>query len=237
MKISMKLPIKLPIILLLAVVQVVDADQELSFETIFRDKVVRETVVRYREAVSGNLIEVAIHQRKFDFSNYKLTGGVLGSEPYEHAKIDGVEVAGTDSKSPAGNPGWPNIETIAEIDLKWNGKPIEVPKLLHINLLNLGLDKDMIQFVPKPDGEELLIQAKGGDGGASYYVSLVLRRNGKHKQYDIMGGDFLPSFPYCISEVVGMKDGLLIIEKTPWLESKADSKNLPELPTSKPPIK
>src|SRR5687767_2630342 len=46
-----------------------------------------EKIVRYREVVSGQVNEVAIHQRPFDFSGCKLTGG---ENTGEVAKIDGV---------------------------------------------------------------------------------------------------------------------------------------------------
>ena len=186
-----------------------------------RQKVEIEKVVRYRETVSGNRIEVTIHQREFDFSGYKLSGEEDGDG--KPAKINGVEIAGTDGQSPRKrSKGWPRIETIAEIELKWNGKRIAVPRLLHINLLNLSLRSDSIQFVPRPNGKELLIQAHGGDGGGSYLVSLVLRKNGNHKQYECgydEGG--LRPFPYEIQEATGEEDeGRTIIKSFFWLKAK-----------------
>lgn len=176
-----------------------------------------EKVVYYQETVADNRIEVVIHQKKFDFSKYKLSGGINGSDG--PAKINGVRIAGTDGKSPASWTGWPVVETVAEIDLRWNGKQVPVPELLHVNLLQLSLDEGRIQFIPRPNGEELLIQATGGDGGASYLVSLVLRKNGKHKQYE---ADYCESglrpFPYMIEEIVKEDSDGVHIEEFPWLE-------------------
>ncbi len=180
-----------------------------------------EKIVRYREVVAGQTIEVAIHQKPFDFSGCELTGG---ENTGEVAKLDGVEVAGTDGGSPSGMTGWPVVESIAEIELKWNGKSIPVPKQVHINLFNLTLRDDRIQFIPRPAGDELLIQATGGDGGASYLVSLVLRKNGKHKQYECGYCESgLRAFPYEIEEPVGIdEEGRTIIETFTWLEPKAE---------------
>ena len=180
-----------------------------------------EKVVRYHEIISGQEIEVTIHQRPFDFSNCKLTGG---ENTGESAKLDGIDVAGTDGGSPKQITGWPKVESIAEIELKWNGKSIPVPKQIHINLFNLTLDHDRIQFVPRPSGDELLIQATGGDGGASYLASLVLRKDGKHKQYECGYCESgLRSFPYEIEEQIGVDEkGRAIINTFTWLEPKAE---------------
>jgi hypothetical protein len=188
------------------------AEQSISFEK----------VVRYEETVAGNRIEVVIHQKKFDFSKYKLTGGTgNGDGP---ARIDGVEIAGTDGNSPARRGGWPVVETIAEIDLKWNGKPVSVPKLLHVNLLQLSLDEGCIQFIPRPSGEELLIQATGGDGGGSYLVSLVLRKNGKHKQYEAGYCESgLRPYPYMIEEFGKADSDGVEVKEFPWLEPRPKS--------------
>jgi len=68
---------------------------------------------------------------------------------------------------------------VREIRLKWNEKVVHVPKALHINLLNLSLTgnfgRKTIQFLPNSAGDALLVQATGGDGGASYL--------GKHQQF------------------------------------------------------
>ncbi len=181
-----------------------------------------EKIVRYREVVSGQTIEVAIHRKPFDFSGCKLTGG---ENTGEVAKLDGVEVAGTDGGSPARLAGWPVVESIAEIELKWNDKSIAVPKQFHINLFNLTLREDSIQFIPRPAGNELLIQATGGDGGASYLVSLVLRKDGKHKQYECGYCESgLRPFPYEIEEQAGVNEqGRTMIETFTWLEPKAEA--------------
>ncbi len=180
-----------------------------------------EKIVRYHEVVSGQTIEVAIHQKPFDFSGCKLTGG---ENTGEVAKLDGVEVAGTDGGSPSRITGWPVVESIAEIELKWNGKSIPVPKQVYINLFNLTLDDESIQFIPRPSGDEMLIQATGGDGGASYLVSLVLRKDGKHKQYESGYCESgLRPFPYEIEEPVGVDEqGRTIIKTFTWLEPKAE---------------
>jgi hypothetical protein len=180
-----------------------------------------EKTVRYREVVSGQTIEVAIHQKPFDFSGCKLTGG---ENTGEVAKLDGVKVAGTDGRSPSRITGWPVVESVAEIELKWNGKSIPVPKEVHINLFNLTLSDDSIQFIPRPNGTELLIQATGGDGGASYLVLLVLRKNGKHRQYECGYCESgLRAFPYEIEESVGIDDkGRTVIKTFTWLEPKAE---------------
>lgn len=192
------------------------AQQSISFEK----------AVRYEETVAGSRIEVVIHQKKFDFSGYKLAGGVEGSE--EPACINGIEIAGTDGRSPAGWAGWPIMETIAEIELRWNGKQVPVPKLLHINLLRLSLNPGSIQFIPRPNGEELLIQALGGDGGASYLVSLVLRKNGHHKQYEAgYWEDGLRPHPYMIEEIVGRQKDGVEINSFPWLKPQTGADAVP----------
>ena len=145
-----------------------------------------EKIVRYKDTVKGQKVEVVIHQGSYDFSKHNVTGGVPGvSDP---AKIDGVEVAGTDGVSPIHpDPQKAVFESVREIRLKWNEKVVHVPKSLHINLLNLSLTGDFgwktIQFFPNSAGNALLVQATGGDGGASYLVSLVLRKNGNHQQF------------------------------------------------------
>lgn len=180
-----------------------------------------EKIVRYREVVSGQTIEVAIHQKPFDFSGCKLTGG---ENTGELAKLDGVEVAGTDGGSPSRITGWPIVESIAEIELKWNGKSIPVPKHVHTNLFNLTLDHESVQFIPRPAGDELLIQATGGDGGASYLVSLVLRKNGEHKQYECGYCESgLRAFPYEVEESIGVdEEDRTIIKTFTWLKPKAE---------------
>ncbi len=192
------------------------AQQNISFEK----------VVRYEETVAGNHIEVVIHQKKFDFSGFKLTGSAEGSK--EPAKINGIEIAGTDGRSPAGWKGWPLMETIAEIELRWNGKQVHVPKLLHVNLLRLSLDSGSIQFIPRPNGEEMLIQALGGDGGASYLVSLVLRKNGHHKQYEAgYWEDGLRSHPYMINEYGRKLKDNVEVESFSWLKPPAGAEDVP----------
>ncbi len=180
-----------------------------------------EKIVRYHEVVSGQTIEIVVHQKPFDFSKCKLTGG---ENTGEVAKLDGVEVAGTDGGSPARIIGWPVVESIANIELKWNGKLIPVPKQVHINLLNLTLSADTIQFIARPAGDEVLIQATGGDGGASYLVSLVLRKDGKHKQYECGYCESgLRPFPHEVVEPVGVDEqGRTIVKTFTWLEPKAE---------------
>jgi hypothetical protein len=194
-------------------------------------KVTFERIVRYQEKVAGHLISVVIHQRPYDFSNHRITGGEKDKGP---AKIDGVEFGGTDGGSPIGRRGWPMLETIAQVDLEWDGKKIPVSPKLHLNLLNLPLCEGYIQFVPRPSGEELLIQANGGDGGAAYGVSLVLRRNGEHKQYLYSHGEDLPPAPYEFVERLGTDDeGRSIVNFLTWLEPGAE-KASPEPPASRP---
>jgi len=180
-----------------------------------------EKIIRYQDVIVGQKIEVAIHQRPFDFSNCKLTGG---ENTEEVAKLNGIVVAGTDGGSPNRITGWPIVESISEIELKWNGKSILVPKQVHINLFNLTFDHDSIQFIPRPSGDELLIQATGGDGGASYLVSLVLRKDAKHKQYECGYWESgLRPFPYEIEEPIGVDEkGRTIINTFTWLQSKEE---------------
>jgi hypothetical protein len=181
-----------------------------------------ERLVRYHEVVSGHSISVVIHRQPYDFSKHVIAGGE-GNQGGP-ATIDGVLVGGTDGLSPKRAPGWPVIETISHIDLVWDGKKIIVPPKLHLNLLNLTLDEGFIQFVPRPSGEELLIQALGGDGGASYGVSLVLRRNGDHKQYLYSHDENLPVAPYEFFEYLGTdKEGNNIGNLITWLEPKAEA--------------
>jgi hypothetical protein len=193
----------------------------LVYTALAQSSVQFEKIVRYREVVSGQTIEVAIHQKPFDYSGCKLTGG---ENTGEVAKLDGVEVAGTDGRSPSRITGWPVVQSIAEIELKWNGKAIPVPKRVHINLFHLTLSDDRIQFIPRPAGDELLIQATGGDGGASYLVSLVLRKDGKHQQYECGYCESgLRPFPYEIEEPVGVDEqGRTIIKTFTWLEPKEE---------------
>lgn len=180
-----------------------------------------ERLVRYHEVVSGHSISVVIHRQPYDFSKHVIAGGEGNSGP---ATIDGVKFGGTDGLSPKRVPGWPLIETISRIDLEWDGKKIDVPPKLYLNLLNLTLDEGFIQFVPRPSGEELLIQALGGDGGASYGVSLVLRRNGDHKQYLYSHDENLPDAPYEFFEYLGTdREGNTIGNLITWLEPKAET--------------
>ena len=188
-------------------------------------EITEEKIVRFIDTVDGHKIEVSIHQEQYDFSEHKLSGGIAGSE--EPAKVDGVEFGGTDGKSPfSGNSPDKKRETISAIKLKWDGVEIPVSKSLHINLLNLPLESappwSTIQFVTRPSGEELLIQARGGDGGASYMTSLVLRKNGEHTQYPpIYWESGLPDFPYVITRYLtgnGQQDSA--VEEIDWLETK-----------------
>ena len=185
-------------------------------------KVSFEKIVRYQEGVAGHSIEVSIHQGDYDFTGHKFTGGLEDST--EPAKIDGVEVAGTDGRSPLlSDPARTVFETVREVRLKWDGVDIAVPKSLHITLFSLTLDHDDIQFIPRPSGTELLIQASGGDGGASYLTSIVLRKDGNHIQYPPIYWEQveLPEFPFIITRFStgnGQVDSE--VEEIPWLKSK-----------------
>jgi hypothetical protein len=189
-----------------------------------------EKIIRFTDTVNGHKIEVSIHQGQYDFADHKISGGVEASD--EPAKVDGVEFGGTDGQSPfsSSSPD-KKLQTIAAITLRWDGNEIPVPKSLHINLLRLTLSFDSswkaIQFVPRPSGEELLIQAKGGDGGASYMTSLVLRKNGEHLQYPpIYWESELPEFPYVITRYLtgnGQQDSA--VEEVNWLEPKKQNKS------------
>ncbi len=197
-------------------------------------KVTYERAVRYHEEVGGHSISVVIHRRPYDFSKHLIAGGEQENGP---ATIDGVEFGGTDGGSPKGRRGWPVIETIAQIDLVWDGKRIPVPPRLHLNLLSLPLCEGYVQFVPRPSGEELLIQANGGDGGGSYGVSLVLRKNGVHQQYLYSHDEQLPSAPYEFFEHVGTdKEGRSIVNILTWLESEAEQGGTGQ-PATRPELK
>ena len=183
-----------------------------------------EKVVRYSETVSGNEIEVALHQGEYDFSRHEITKHVVSEDRRELIKpaaVDGVSFAGTEGHSPF-NPHAESLEliTINDINLSWNGEKVSVSKELHVNLLGLTLRRDCIQFIPRPSGEELLIQATGGDGGSGYLVSLVLRKNGTHTQYECgYCEDGLRPFPYKIEKIVGKDEmGRQIVESFDWLE-------------------
>ena len=164
-----------------------------------------EKTVRYQDEIAGKSIEILIRQGVYDFSTHKISGGanlpvddpLKESQP---AKVDGVEFAGTDGTNPfvGRNRTEMLMETVTEITLIWDGKKIEIPKQLHINLLCLSLADDFgwetIQFLPNSVGDSMLIQATGGDGGGGYLVSLILRKDGKHKQiYHGYWEDELPS--------------------------------------------
>ncbi len=144
-----------------------------------------DSILSYQEKVNGHAIELSIHWGDYDFSKHTLSGGMPGDT--ETAKVDGIEFAGTDGESPFHfDPDKKTLEIIRDIRLKWDGETIDVPKRLHINLLNLPLiyetDWKSLQVSPNQAGDTLLIQVTGGDGGASYLALIVLRKNGKHKQ-------------------------------------------------------
>ncbi len=171
------------LIVILFAVTCAEAEPKVSFEKI----------IRYQGDISGQSVEVTIRQGLYDFSGHKISGGESFpvDEPpkeFQPVTIDGVEFAGTDGISPFGdsNKDKMAMETISKITLNWGGQEINVPKVLHINLLCLTLDSDPnfrnFQFVPNSEGNALLLQAIGGDGGASYMASLILRKNGKHRQ-------------------------------------------------------
>lgn len=193
----------------------VQAEGEVSFEKI----------VRYRHLVAGHSIEVSIHQGEHDFSGHKFSGGLMGGR--EPAKIDGVEIAGTDGKSPLiSDPTRTVFETVREVRLKWDGVDIPVPKSLHINLFGLTLGDGDIQFVPRPSGVELLIQASGGDGGASYLSSIVLKKDGNHVQYPPIYWEEvgLPEHPFIITRFLtgnGQVDSE--VEEIHWLQPIAEA--------------
>jgi len=188
-----------------------------------KPKISLETVMQYTETVNENQIEVFIHQGEYDFSQHNLTKEIVskdGKELIREAAVDGVNFAGTEGMSPFSNQeNSLKLITINDIKLTWNGEQISVSKKLHINLVGLTLRRDCIQFIPSPSGEELLIQATGGDGGSSYLVSLVLRKNGMHTQYECSYYENdLPIFPYRIEKTIGKdKEGRLIVEKFNWL--------------------
>ena len=145
---------------------------------------IEESVSTYKKSISGNTIGVSVIQGNYDFSGHTITkefydkakGTLIG------AKIDGREIAGTDGTSPFLKNDQNKIKkTIREIRVIWNNKPVKVPKSLHINLFSLDLQS--IRFTPSPEGDKLLLQALGGDCGASYMVSIILKKNGQHQQF------------------------------------------------------
>ena len=153
-------------------------------------KISFEKIVRYDDTVAGHHIQVSIWQGDYDFTSHTVLDGktVTNEENGEYfigATIDGLEIAGTDGGNPFTEKDR-TLRTINNITLQWDGEKVEVSKALHINLFALSLssqqDWKTIQFFPNAEGDRLLIQATGGDGGGSYMVSLVLSKSGNHKQ-------------------------------------------------------
>ena len=215
------------ILILLSLIHIAHAQPKVSFEK----------VVRYSNNVNGNRIEITIHQGIYDFTKHKIAKEVIDKNEFiREAKVDNVNFAGTEGLSPFGvNTQSFELITINKIELIWNGVKIKVPKNLHINLIGLTLRADCIQFIPRPSGEEILIQATGGDGGASFLTSIVLRRNGKHKQYEngYWEGGLRPH-PYIIEEITGTDDkGRIIVNQLNWLEPKMENKSLKAMDTKK----
>ncbi len=174
-----------------------------------------EQIVHYSEGVAGHSIKVVMHQRLYDFSKHDVKGGDAGARG--PATIDGTTILGTDGSSPKMLDGWPMLKTLVSIELEWDGQRIPVPKELHLNLLSLTLREDSIQFIPRPSGEELLIQATGGDGGGSYLVQLVLRKDGNHQQFEGCE-EVLPPYPHEICEQIGTdEEGRVIVRYFNWL--------------------
>ncbi|MFK7852324.1 MAG: hypothetical protein AB8D78_15210 [Akkermansiaceae bacterium] len=172
---------------------IAEAEPKVAFGTGLIGEEIRKEVI-YSDEVAGRPVKVVVRQANYDFSGHKISGGenIEGDQPpadFQPATIDGVEIAGTDGINPFAGAGEGKMvcETIRDIELKWDGKDIDVPRALHINLLGLELagdygGADSIQFVPSSKGDALLIQLTGGDGGGRYLVSLILRKSGKHQQ-------------------------------------------------------
>ena len=152
--------------------------------------------MRHIMPVGDTWFHIIIHQGIYDFSSHQLTGGV--ADATHPARVDGVDLAGTDGAMPHWDDPDGALDTITKIELFWGDEEITVPKKLHINLLSLTLcDEDdwkSQQFIPNAAGDAVLMQALGGDGGGSYMVSFIFRKNGKHRQvYHGYWEDGLPS--------------------------------------------
>lgn len=183
-----------------------------------------EKIMRYGLTASGHTIEIAIHQGQINTKSHRLSGGYHHEDKSKDkpATIDGIEIAGTDSDLPKMDPVGVGYTTITKIDLKWDGKTVQVAPRHYINLFDLHLDTSSIQVIPSEEGDAVLIQGLGGDGGGSYLVSLVLRKNGKHRQYEAGYCESgLRPYPYAIYfDGRDKEDGMDHLSSFNWRKSK-----------------
>lgn len=135
--------------------------------------------------VAGQTITLELKTQKFD-----LAGRTLKYQPTKDGGrtllLDGVEVVGTDLLEPT-----EETREFARFQVSWNGRDLPVDPKLYRGFLNPHLSTKLLpsghaplKIVVDPSGEWLQLLMFGSDGGGSYPVSWLLRKDGKHELCD-----------------------------------------------------
>jgi len=100
--------------------------------------------------------------------------------------LDGVEVVGTDLMYPS-----EKTEEFSLFRVNWNGQDLPVDPKLFSGFLNPNLKTELLdsgyaplKIIVDPLGQWVQLLMFGADGGGSYQVSWLLRKNGKHSLCD-----------------------------------------------------
>jgi len=175
-----------------------------------------EKAVKYQATAGNHRIELVLRQGPLVPGKHKIDDHKGKTPP----TIDGVTIAGTADRLP--DTDHRTYSQLQSIELKWDGKEVPVEARHYVGLLNLSLDPGQsLQFVPSPDGDALLIQATGGDGGESYLTSLVLRQDGNHKQYGAVDSESgLPPYPYEVAEYGEVTGNTVQVKTFNWLPTE-----------------
>lgn len=128
-------------------------------------------------AVAGEQITVFLSTKDFEWDGHDIVftkAWKKGEGVACHLTVDGDECAGTDSNADA-------LQTeIARVSVLWNGKEVPIPAFLHKNRFN----PNWVSCHPASDGQSVLVEMMGGDGGGSYGAAWILRKDGKHVETD-----------------------------------------------------
>jgi hypothetical protein len=132
--------------------------------------------------VAGQTITLELKTQKFDLAGRTLV--------YQAAKdgsrtllLDGVEVVGTDLLEPT-----EETREFSRFQVSWNGRDLPVDPKLYCGFLNPHLNTKLLpsgyaslKIIVDPSGEWVQLLMFGSDGGGSYPVAWLLRKDGKHE--------------------------------------------------------
>lgn len=134
---------------------------------------------------AGQTITLELKTQKFD-----LAGRTLHYQPTKEGGrtllLDGVEVVGTDLLEPT-----EETREFCRFRVRWNVRDLPVDPKLYRGFLNPHLNTQLspggyapLKIIVDPSGEWLQILMFGADGGGSYAVAWLLRKDGRHELCD-----------------------------------------------------